>query len=111
MNLKNYKRRKKLETHSTSSNWPPVIFIVFFAIMFGIFIYFTIIKDYIKNKKVKIVKVEALKGNKYALEMMRYTTFFKYEDEDVIRQALNGNINALKMMGYHITEDNERRVR
>ncbi len=104
MNLKNYKRRKKLETHSTSSNWPPVIFIVFFAIMFGIFIYFTIIKDYIKNKKVKIVKVEALKGNKYALEMIRYPSFFRDEDDEVIREALNGNMNALKMMGYYLRD-------
>ena len=91
-----------MEESNTNNSWVPIVFIF---LMFCIFIYFTLIKDYIQNRKVKIVKIEALKGNKYALEMLRYRTFFKDEDEETIRAALNGNANALRMMGYDLKEE------
>lgn len=86
---------------------PLIILITIVLIMCSFAINATIINEYKIKNKIKLVKKEALNGNKYAVEMMRYKSFFRDEDMDVIKEALNGNKNALYIMGYTLIEEKE----
>lgn len=55
-----------------------------------------------RKNKINLVRTEALKGNKYALIMVRCPYNFKDEDPDLIQEGLRGNKNALIIMGYEL---------
>lgn len=55
-----------------------------------------------RKNKINLVRREALSGNKFALIMVRCPHNFKDEKIELIQEGLNGNKNALIIMGYEL---------
>ena len=82
---------------------PSLISLIFFAAMFYVTGWTNIQQKRLEN----YVSKEALKGNQYALRLIKSDKFFKYEKKKVVLEALKGNENALKMLNIYVEHQNK----
>ena len=77
------------------------------ALFLSTILYFTVWKDFKEARFKRKITNEALKGNEYALRILKNRIWIDFKDREIILEALKGNTAALKILNIE-EKQNER---